>query len=174
MKRTTSILMTLSLMVLGLAATGCSDSDDPIPTPLNDGPAALNIVETAASVDIFSTLVAAVEAAELVDTLANGGPFTVFAPTNEAFGALPPGTVDDLLLPENQGRLIEILTYHVVPEALDADQVLARDTLNTVQGGLLDVSTRGSDAFVNESQIIEVNIEASNGIIHVIDQVLIP
>lgn len=133
-----------------------------------------NIVEIAASNDQFSTLVAAVTAAGLVDTLSGPGPFTVFAPTNAAFAALPAGTVESLLLPENQDQLIAVLTYHVVPGAVTSDQ-LAGQRLNvaTVQGGTVHIDgTHG--VRVNQSTVTTADILASNGVIHVIDQVLLP
>lgn len=173
MKRTIPSLFTILLVAVGLAATGCSDSDDPAPNPIN-APMAMNIVETAVAAGSFSTLVTAVETAGLAETLSNPGPYTVFAPTDAAFAKLPAGTVESLLQPENRDTLIAILTYHVVPDGLNSGLVLSRSSLPTVQGGSLSVSTQGSSAFINDAQIIQVDIEASNGIIHVIDTVLIP
>jgi uncharacterized surface protein with fasciclin (FAS1) repeats len=134
----------------------------------------MDIVDIAAGSDDFSTLVAAVSAASLVDTLKSDGPFTVFAPTNAAFAALPAGTVESLLLPENKDKLVAILTYHVVPGAVTSDQ-LAGQRLNvtTVQGD--DVHIDGTDGVtVNDATATAADIIASNGVIHVIDSVLLP
>jgi uncharacterized surface protein with fasciclin (FAS1) repeats len=128
-----------------------------------------SIVEIAASADQFSTLVAAVKAAGLVDTLNGDGPFTVFAPTNDAFGALPAGTVEELLKPENRDQLISILTYHVVPGRIAASDLLSTMSAETVNGQRVPVGLR-----VGEANVIATDIEASNGIIHVIDGVLLP
>ncbi|SMX46146.1 fasciclin domain-containing protein [Actibacterium lipolyticum] len=140
-------------------------------TPMTSTP---DIVDIAASNDDFSTLVAAVQAAGLVDTLKSDGPFTVFAPTNAAFAALPAGTVETLLKPENKDQLVQILTYHVVPGAITSDQ-LAGQRLNvaTVQGDTVHVDgTNGVK--VNKSNVTSADIIASNGVIHVIDAVLLP
>ena len=140
-------------------------------TPMDDGD---DIVDIAASNDDFSTLVAAVQAAGLVETLKGDGPFTVFAPTNDAFAKLPAGTVDSLLLPENKDQLVAVLTYHVVPGAVTSDQ-LAGQRLNvaTVQGGTVHVDgTNGVK--VNKSNVTAADIIATNGVIHVIDSVLLP
>jgi uncharacterized surface protein with fasciclin (FAS1) repeats len=133
-----------------------------------------DIVDIAASNDDFSTLVAAVSAAGLVDTLKGDGPFTVFAPTNAAFAALPAGTVEDLLKPENKDKLIAVLTYHVVPGAVTSDQ-LAGQRLNvaTVQGSTVHIDGRNG-VKVNRSRVTTADIQASNGVIHVIDKVLLP
>lgn len=138
-----------------------------------------DIVDIAAGSPDFSTLVAAVQAAGLVDTLKGPGPFTVFAPTNAAFAALPAGTVDSLLLPENRDQLVSILTYHVVPGRITAGDVLGtRQTVTTVQGGTLDVNGLvgkfGSGVRVNNANVIQPDIFASNGVIHAIDAVLLP
>lgn len=136
----------------------------------------LDIVDTAAGVDTFSTLVAAVQAAGLVDALKAEGPFTVFAPTNEAFGALPEGTLDSLLLPENADQLTRILLYHVVPGALTAADVTSRPFAKTLTANqqLARFSVTDGVASVQNANIIDTDIEATNGIIHVIDTVIIP
>ncbi|MGB8813984.1 MAG: fasciclin domain-containing protein [Paracoccaceae bacterium] len=137
-------------------------------------PKAPDIVDIAASNDDFSTLVAAVTAAGLVETLKGDGPFTVFAPTNEAFAALPAGTVEDLLKPENKDKLIAILTYHVVPGAITSDQLAGkRQDVATVQGSTVHIDGR-SGVKVNKSRVTTADIRASNGVIHVIDKVLLP
>lgn len=134
--------------------------------------AAGTIVDVASGNPDFSTLVAAVQAAGLAETLSGPGPFTVFAPTNEAFAALPPGVLDALLLPENQETLATILTYHVVPGAVTSDQIAAGDVA-TVQGGTVTLATEGG-VTVNGATVVTPDIAASNGVIHVIDTVLIP
>jgi uncharacterized surface protein with fasciclin (FAS1) repeats len=133
-----------------------------------------DIVDIAASDDQFSTLVAAVTAAGLVDTLKGDGPFTVFAPTNAAFEALPAGTVENLLKPENKDQLIKILTYHVVPGAVTSDQLAGkRQDVATVQGQTVHIDGRNG-VKVNKSKVTTADIIASNGVIHVIDTVLLP
>ncbi|RVT83164.1 fasciclin domain-containing protein [Rhodobacteraceae bacterium CCMM004] len=140
--------------------------------------AANDIVSIASGNDDFSTLVAAVQAAGLVDTLQGPGPFTVFAPTNAAFAALPPGTVDTLLRPENRAQLTDILTYHVVPGRITADQLVGRRTrVATVQGGTVHIDGRVGKTGavrVNNANVILPDIIASNGVIHAIDAVLMP
>lgn len=130
------------------------------------------IVEIAASNDDFSTLVAAVKAAGLAETLSGEGPFTVFAPTNAAFAKLPDGTVEALLRPENKEQLVSILTYHVVPGNVTSDQVSAGE-VKTVQGDSIDVSTNYG-VKVDNAKVIKTDIMASNGVIHVIDTVILP
>ncbi|MEL6204444.1 MAG: fasciclin domain-containing protein [Pseudomonadota bacterium] len=128
----------------------------------------------AANPDTFGTLVAAVQAAGLVDTLKGDGPFTVFAPTNAAFERLPAGTVESLLQPENQAQLTDILTYHVVPGAITSDQLAGRrQDVATVQGGTVHIDGRNG-VRVNNSRVTRADILASNGVIHVIDRVLLP
>ncbi|QMU56960.1 MAG: fasciclin domain-containing protein [Boseongicola sp.] len=140
--------------------------------PMNEDP---DIVEIAAGNDDFSTLVAAVSAAGLVDTLKGDGPFTVFAPTNAAFAALPAGTVETLLKPENKDQLVKVLTYHVVPGAVTSDQLVGqRSNVATVQGQTVHVDGKGGGVKVNSSTVTTADIAASNGVIHVIDTVLLP
>lgn len=140
--------------------------------PMDDGD---DIVDIAAGNGDFSTLVAAVQAAGLVETLKSDGPFTVFAPTNAAFAALPEGTVESLLLPENKAQLVEILTYHVVPGAVTADQLVGqRLTVATVQGQTVHIDGTGGGVAVNEANVTTPDIIATNGVIHVIDSVLLP
>lgn len=135
---------------------------------------AKDIVDTASANDQFSTLVAAVKAADLVDTLKGDGPFTVFAPTNEAFAKLPAGTVEMLLKPENKDKLVAVLTYHVLPgKVMSSD--LAGKTLSapTVQGSSVDIdATDGVN--VDNANVIAADIETDNGVIHVIDTVILP
>jgi len=132
-----------------------------------------DIVDTAVAAGSFKTLVAAVQAAGLVETLKGKGPFTVFAPTDEAFAKLPKGTVEDLLKPENKDKLVAILTYHVVPGALKAGDVVAAKELKTVNGKAASITTEGG-AKIAGAGIIKTDIETSNGIIHVIDSVILP
>lgn len=132
------------------------------------------IVEVAAGNPDFSTLVAAVQAADLVDTLNSAGPFTVFAPTNAAFAKLPAGTVENLLKPENKDQLVAILTYHVVSGKVMAADVVKLDTATTVNGAAADISVTGSTVKVDDATVTATDIKASNGVIHVIDSVIIP
>ena len=132
-----------------------------------------DIVDTAVGAGSFGTLVAAVEAAGLVETLKGEGPFTVFAPTDEAFAALPEGTVEDLLKPENKDTLTSILTYHVVPGAVMSGDLSDGMTAATVEGSDVTITTEGG-VMVNEATVTTADIEASNGVIHVIDSVLMP
>ncbi len=142
-------------------------------TAVTDAPAtAGDIVAVASSLPDFTTLVAAIGAAGLVETLQGPGPFTVFAPTNEAFAALPAGLVDALLLPENKDALVQILTYHVVAGKVMAADVVAGD-VPTVQGTNLTITTDGG-VKVFDANVIQTDVVASNGVIHVIDQVLVP
>ena len=133
----------------------------------------MNIVDTAVSAGNFNTLVAAVKAADLVETLNGTGPFTVFAPTDEAFAALPAGTVDDLLKPENKAKLAEILTYHVVAGKVMSADLSDGMTPATVNGKLVTIHTEGG-VKVNEATVSTADIDADNGVIHVIDAVLLP
>ena len=133
-----------------------------------------DIVDTAVSAGNFETLVAAVKAAGLVDTLKGDGPFTVFAPTDEAFAKLPAGTVEDLLKPENKDKLIGILTYNVVPgKVMSGDIAGKKMMVATVEGSKLSVdATKGVK--VDEAMVTTADIETSNGVIHVIDTVVLP
>jgi uncharacterized surface protein with fasciclin (FAS1) repeats len=133
-----------------------------------------DIVDTAVGAGKFSTLVAAVKAAGLVDTLKGAGPFTVFAPTDEAFAKLPKGTIEDLLKPENKEKLAAILTYHVVPgKVMAADIKGKKENVKTVQGG--DLAVDATDGVkINDATVVSADIAASNGVIHVIDTVVMP
>lgn len=132
-----------------------------------------DIVDTAVGAGNFTTLVAAVEAAGLVETLKGEGPFTVFAPTDAAFAALPAGTVEDLLKPENKDKLTAILTYHVVPGKVMSTDLSEGLKAATVQGGEVTITLEGG-AKVNGAVISTADIEATNGVIHVIDSVILP
>lgn len=172
-----------------IALTGCATSADD--TEADDTTAAVEetqdpgddmaaaeseepgtIVEVASGNEDFSTLVAAVGAADLVETLSSEGPFTVFAPTDAAFEALPDGVLDALLLEENKDTLVKILTYHVVPGEVTSDQVSAGDVA-TVEGQTVTVTT-DEGVQVNGANVVTADVEASNGVIHVIDSVLLP
>ena len=133
---------------------------------------AKDIVDIAVADDRFETLVAAVTAAELVDTLKSDGPFTVFAPTDDAFEALPEGTVEALL--NDIPALTDILLYHVVPGKVMAEQVVTLDSADTAQGQAVTISVEDGKVMVNEAEVIITDIEASNGVIHVIDAVILP
>ena len=142
-------------------------------TPVLAGSHTMDIVDTAVGAGSFTTLVAAVQAAGLVDTLKGEGPFTVFAPTDEAFAALPAGTVEELLKPENKDKLVAILTYHVVP-----GKVMSTDLTNgmmaaTFEGEEVTIMTEGG-VTVNKAKVVQADVEASNGVIHVIDAVILP
>lgn len=174
----------VSLALMGAAcgsdsnSSNASSASTTAPVATTTPAASGTIVDIAASNPDFSTLVSAVKAADLAGTLSGPGPFTVFAPTNEAFAALPPGTVDTLLKPENKATLQDILKYHVV-----AGDVMAKDVkpgpVTTVEGGTFTVSTDGgkvviTDAKGNKVNVVKTDIVASNGVIHVIDGVLMP
>ncbi|MEM7465558.1 MAG: fasciclin domain-containing protein [Pseudomonadota bacterium] len=139
-----------------------------------DMQAAQDIVAVASGNKDFDTLVAAVSAAGLVETLQGDGPFTVFAPTNAAFAALPEGTLDSLLKPENKERLVSILTYHVVPGAIKAADVVNVTAAKTVNGESITVSADDGGVMIDSANVVATDIEASNGIIHVIDKVILP
>ncbi len=139
------------------------------------GAMAASIVDTAVSAGTFKTLTAALTAADLVPVLQGKGPFTVFAPTDEAFKKLPAGTVEELLKPENKAKLVAVLTYHVVPgSVMSEDLADKRIGAKTVQGQKVHVDGRNSNVTVNKVQVVKADIVADNGVIHVIDQVLLP
>ncbi|GAA0778544.1 fasciclin domain-containing protein [Roseibium denhamense] len=133
-----------------------------------------DIVDTAVGAGSFTTLVAAVQAADLVDTLKGDGPFTVFAPTDEAFAALPAGTVDNLLKPENKDQLVAILTYHVIPGAVMSTDIAGKTLdVETVEGNTINVNATDG-VKINSANVVTADIKASNGVIHVIDAVILP
>ena len=133
-----------------------------------------DIVDTAIAAGDFKTLAAALQAAGLVDTLKGPGPFTVFAPTDEAFAKLPPGTVEDLLKPENKQKLISILTYHVVAGKVMAKDVVKLHEAKTLNGQDVKIMVEGGKVMVNNATVIKTDIQCTNGLIHVIDSVLLP
>ena len=138
------------------------------------GARAADIVDTAMAADQFKTLTAALGAAGLVDTLKGPGPFTVFAPTDAAFAKLPAGTVETLLKPENKDQLTAILTYHVVPGSVMAADVVKLTEAKTVNGKMIKVSVDGGNVMINDAKVTAADIAASNGVIHVIDAVILP
>jgi uncharacterized surface protein with fasciclin (FAS1) repeats len=186
MRRFISLLVIAPSVIVGLLAGCGSDSADVVETqaPMTEAPSSeapsseapadelQDIVTIASGNEDFSTLVAAVTAAGLVETLQGEGPFTVFAPTNAAFAALPAGLVDKLLLPENKDLLVKILTYHVVAGKVMAADVMAGEVAS-VEGQNIIITIDG-DVKVNSANVIEVDFEASNGVIHVIDAVILP
>nr|WP_200909165.1 fasciclin domain-containing protein [Aliiroseovarius crassostreae] len=133
-----------------------------------------DIVDTAVSAGSFNTLAAALDAADLVETLKGDGPFTVFAPTDEAFTALPEGTVETLLKPENKDQLTAILTYHVVPGKVMSGDVVQLTSATTVNGSDVSVKVMNGSVMINDAKVTTADVGASNGVIHVIDKVLIP
>lgn len=133
-----------------------------------------DIVETAQHNDQFSTLVTAIQAAGITETLQKSGDLTVFAPTNDAFEALPEGTLESLLKPENKEKLIQILTYHVVEGKVTASQVIGLESATSLEGSQIDITANKSGVMVNDAKVVKTDIMASNGVIHVIDKVIMP
>ncbi len=178
------ILAMLFASVLLLAACGNDDDDNGNGADTTEADAGMNgddmdddaetgtIVDVAVGAGDFTTLVAAIEAAGLVDTLSGDGPFTVFAPTDAAFDALPEGTLDELLA--DPDALADILTYHVVAGEVYAADVVELESAETVNGASVDITVDGDSVMVNGANVVQTDIQASNGVIHVIDAVLIP
>ena len=158
-------MMLAAVMAFGLvaepASAGCGTCDK-------------TVVEAAVGAKKFNTLVAAVKAAGLVETLSGDGPFTVFAPTDEAFAALPDGTVETLLKPENKDQLVKILTYHVVAGKVMAKQVVGLTEAKSVQGDTIDIKVDGGTVMVDGAKVVKTDIKCANGVIHVIDKVIMP
>lgn len=146
----------------------------PPPPPAPTPPGGKTIVELAVATPDLSTLVTALTAAGLVGTLNGVGPFTVFAPTNEAFAALPAGTVANLLKPENKAQLVDILTYHVVSGSVLAKDLSDGEMIATVEGKSVEARVSGNDIFINSARVMTADIAATNGVVHVIDRVLLP
>jgi len=159
--------------VLGLAAAFAVSVASPA---LAQGPAAkADIVDTAVSAGQFKTLAAALTAAGLVNTLKGPGPFTVFAPTDDAFAKLPAGTVETLLKPENKAQLVSVLTYHVVPGAVMSSALAGKVTdAKTVEGRTVHIDARAGGVTVNGAKVVAADVTATNGVVHVIDTVLLP
>jgi uncharacterized surface protein with fasciclin (FAS1) repeats len=137
--------------------------------------AQMDVVDVAVAAGNFKTLAAALKAAGLIDTFKGKGPFTVFAPTDEAFAKLPPGTVESLLMPENKDKLIAVLTYHVVPGAVPASQVVGMKNATTVNGQRVDIMVKDGKVVLDKTATVtKADVKASNGVIHVIDTVILP
>lgn len=133
------------------------------------------IVDIAKDAGQFETLLKAAKAAGLVDTLSGEGPYTIFAPTDDAFAALPDGQLDDLMKPENKERLAEILTFHVIPDGITAGEIAGEmSELTTVQGGVIEINSAGRMTKVEDAAVMQPDVEASNRVIHVIDRVILP
>jgi len=168
MKRRAYLLALASLIfatpAAALAAEGCP----------NSARANKDIVDTAVAAGNFKTLAAALTAAGLVDTLKGKGPFTVFAPTDEAFAKLPKGTVENLLKPENKQKLVQILTYHVVPGKVLAADVVKLSAAKTVEGSEAKIRVSDGKVMVDDATVVATDIKAKNGVIHVIDSVILP
>ena len=161
-------------LAIGLAAPLAQAAPSANAAAAKPAQAKADIVDTALAAGQFGTLAAALKAAGLVDTLKGPGPFTVFAPTDAAFAALPAGTVESLLKPENREKLTAILTYHVVPGRYPAARVAGLDSAATVNGGSVDIKAEGGTVMVDEARVIKADVTATNGVIHVIDKVLMP
>ncbi|MGP1384340.1 MAG: fasciclin domain-containing protein [Thainema sp.] len=157
------------------AVDDANTAEEPMASDMEtDAAANGSIVEVASSAGSFNTLTQAIEAAGLTETLSqDGSSYTVFAPTDEAFNQLPEGTLDQLLLPENQELLRQILTYHVVPQAVTSSEIQPGE-VSTVEGSPVNLQVDGSSVMVNEAMVTQPDIEASNGVIHAIDQVILP
>ncbi|MBI3165660.1 MAG: fasciclin domain-containing protein [Chloroflexi bacterium] len=171
------------LLAVSLVMAACAPAAAPTPAPESTAlpeptatpePMLSDIVDTAVADGRFTTLVAAVEAAGLVETLKGEGPFTVFAPTDDAFAALPEGTLDSLLLPENKQQLTDILLYHIVPGKVMAADVTGLTSAATVLGKDIAIKVDMGNVYINEAKVIITDIETSNGVIHVIDAVILP
>jgi uncharacterized surface protein with fasciclin (FAS1) repeats len=176
MRKAIRTFLVSSLVILGgvgLAVAGCG-ADHGAKAAKNEGESKAqgDIVATAVANGSFKTLVAAVEAAGLVETLQSDGPFTVFAPTDDAFARLPEGTVEGLLA--DPDKLREILLYHVVPGKVTSAKVAGLDSAATAQGSTIDIRVEDGNVRINEASVIAADVETSNGVIHVIDQVILP
>jgi transforming growth factor-beta-induced protein len=185
MKRMTTALSLLIVAVFVLSACAPAATPAPQPTAMPAPTTAPEptaepveapgtIVDIAIADDRFTTLVTAVVTAELAETLSGEGPFTVFAPTNDAFAALPEGTVEELLLPENKQLLTDILLYHVVAGKVMAADVVGLESATTVLGADVTIKVDMGNVYINDAKVIITDIEASNGVIHVIDAVILP
>lgn len=167
----------LSLAVVAIAPRLAPAAECPLAKSaavMHVSTSAPNIVETAVAAENFKTLVAAVKAAGLVETLSGAGPFTVFAPTDEAFAKLPKGTLETLLKPENKAQLVAILTYHVVPGEVYAKDAMKLEKAKTVQGGELALKVVDGGLTVDGAKVVKADIACANGVIHVIDAVVMP
>jgi uncharacterized surface protein with fasciclin (FAS1) repeats len=161
----------LNMLAIGTTVLGivvAASNATPADAPTKD------IVDTAVAAGSFTTLAKALEAAGLVETLKGAGPFTVFAPTDEAFAKLPAGTLDTLLKPENRAKLTRILTYHVVPGRVMAADVVKLHSATAVSGDTIAIATHGGGVTVDNAHLVKTDIVATNGVIHVIDAVILP
>lgn len=170
--KTMKILALIMLPVMILAITGCSDDDDSNIMAPSKQPQTMDIVETAISAGNFSTLVTALQAAELVDALRGEGPFTVFAPTDDAFAALPEGLLNDLL--NDKEALTSVLTYHVIAGNVKAEDVVKESSFPTLNGQSFEVKVMDGNVMIDNATVITTDIICSNGVIHVIDAVIVP
>jgi uncharacterized surface protein with fasciclin (FAS1) repeats len=161
-------------MMISFGAVASAQHSDAKPAAAVENAAQKDIVETAVAAGSFKTLVAAVQAADLGATLKGEGPFTVFAPTDQAFAKLPKEAVADLLKPENKKKLQEVLTYHVVPGKVDAAAASKLTSAKTVNGQVLPIKAEDGSVYVGGAKVVKADIMASNGVIHVIDTVLMP
>ena len=157
-------ILTVAILTIFLSASALIAGSQP----------KMDIVDTAVSAGSFNTLVAAVQAADLADTLKGEGPFTVFAPTDDAFAKLPAGTLEDLLKPENKDKLAAILTYHVVSGKVMAKDVMTMKEAKTVNGESVMISMDANTVMVDNAKVVQADIECTNGVIHVIDTVILP
>jgi transforming growth factor-beta-induced protein len=170
-----AMLVTVTALVLAACAPAATPTAAPEPTAMPEPEVMLqDIVDTAVADGRFTTLVAGVQAAELVDTLKSEGPFTVFAPTDDAFAKLPNGTLETLLMPENKQALTDILLYHVVPGNVMAADVVNLESATTALGQDVAIRVEGGKVFINDAEVVITDIETSNGTIHVIDSVILP
>ncbi len=170
-----SSLLAIAISSFAIACGGGEKSSPGATSPTSASTTAKSdIVDTAVGAGQFNTLAAALKAAGLVDTLKGPGPFTVFAPTDEAFAKLPKGTVEDLLKPENKAKLTSILTYHVVSGKVGASDVVKLTSAKTVQGQDLKIAAADGKVKVDGANVVKTDIECSNGLIHVIDSVIMP
>ena len=161
MKKMIAALAMGLMMVAGTVQAGCGTCDK-------------NVVEAAKHLGTFDTLVAAVGAAGLADTLEGDGPFTVFAPSDEAFEKLPAGTVENLLKPENKDKLASILKYHVVSGKVKAKQAMGLSEATTVEGSDIAISVKDGNVMIDNAKVVKADVPVSNGVIHVIDSVIMP
>jgi transforming growth factor-beta-induced protein len=169
-----SLLLTVVVASAGTLLAGLSAGRPARAADAPTAPAPKDIVDTAVAAGSFKTLAAALKAAGLIDTLKGPGPFTVFAPTDEAFAKLPAGTVDNLLKPENKDQLVKVLTYHVVAGKVMAADVVKLESAKTVQGGSLSIKVANGKVMVDGANVVTTDIVTSNGVIHVIDSVVLP
>lgn len=173
--KTVSIAIATASLLVGLPSLANTHSTPPMSSKKTTVVKAGNIVQVAVANGSFNTLVAAVKAAGLVDTLSGKGPFTVFAPTDAAFAKLPEGTVAGLLKPENKATLVKILTYHVVSGNVPSKNIKAGSALvKTVEGNAIKVTKTSKGVVIDNSKVVAADVKASNGVIHVIDTVLLP